>query len=305
MNSSFGRNLIVSTAAHCLIILILIFGVGFIPEQKPVEKIQVFDLVSEMEALPLPNPSNAPSSPLEPPAIPDLPPEPQPPSPPAYTEPIVPPESTPPPAEPMEPMIPDKLKPPVVKPKEPPKKIPPKTAVKPPPIKKDVAKPTIKPSNTEPKIKISTTPVKRPVLMAQNSKPTAAPTQSTGSAFNQNDFKIKLLGKLPPSDFVTVKGGNGSGQTTEFSSYFSKIIETMYHAWQSPFGMTSGTRTLVAIRIEKNGNISKVSLATSSGNKEMDDSALSAANSVQKLPPLPDGLGGSFVEININFKVQK
>ena len=79
----------------------------------------------------------------------------------------------------------------------------------------------------------------------------------------------------------------------------------MYNAWHPPFGLDEGLTAQILIRVEKNGAISKVSLASSSGNKFMDESTLAAANSVKKLSPLPQGLGDSFVEITIHFKKQK
>jgi TonB family protein len=327
MNSSFGRNLAISAAAHGFIILLLIFGLGFTLQDKPKENIQWIDLASGIEQLKptsssggqnSSNPNPTPSSPTEIPS-------PQPAQPIQSSPPVPQPQQQPqevpqPPVEPSEPIIASKPtptqkpKPPVVKP---PTKPPP--VQKPPsPPKKESPKETVKPKNPTPSpasdsqtIKPGDKKVTRVVANTSASTPVTNPPPTPGESFDAGKFAKNLLGKLPNGDgLVTQKDGTGSGtsatgQKNDFADYFNKIFVEMYNAWQSPFGIANGTETLVTIRIEKNGNISKVSLASSSGKKEMDDSALTAANSVKKLPPLPDGLGSSYAEITVHFKVQK
>ena len=62
--------------------------------------------------------------------------------------------------------------------------------------------------------------------------------------------------------------------------------------------------TLIKIKIDRAGHVSGVSLAKSSGNSTVDESALTAAQRVTQVEPLPKGLGDSDgYEVNIEFKL--
>jgi len=136
-------------------------------------------------------------------------------------------------------------------------------------------------------------------------------TSAGAGSYDAKAFANRLLGKMQGSGgLVTAKGATGTGtggagQPSPFAWYFNRVFQEMYAAWEPPFGLDEGLRTQVLIRVEKTGTITKVSLAASSRNKAMDDSALAAVNRVKKLPPLPEGLGGSFAEITVHFKVQR
>lgn len=71
--------------------------------------------------------------------------------------------------------------------------------------------------------------------------------------------------------------------------------------WVQPAGIAGDISTVVKIRIEKDGHISDVSLAQSSGNAIMDDSVLSAAKGVTQVDPLPAAIKDSFYIVPIEF----
>jgi TonB family protein len=61
---------------------------------------------------------------------------------------------------------------------------------------------------------------------------------------------------------------------------------------------------LVRIRIEKDGRISKFTIARPSGNVVVDESVAALAGRVTQVDPLPKGLvSGAFYEVNINFEL--
>jgi TonB family protein len=298
VQTPFRRNLAWSAVGHVGLLLLIGAVAAFAPVHKPVEIIQVMDLAPDLGVSP-PGPVTPPDS-----AAPTPAPEPLP-----APTPTVPPEPIPP-----EPIPPE------------PKPIPVPPAPQPPKpdaiTEKLVPKPTVKketPKPSRPKVAVNTNKV---VRVVRNTTPTPAratatrPASSASSGAARYDpkaFSARILKQMEGSGIgglVTAKGATGTGtggagQPNPFAWYFNRVFEEMYAAWQPPFGLDEGLRTQVLIRVEKNGIITKVSLAASSGNKSMDDSALAAANHVKKLPPLPDGLGGSFAEITVNFKVQR
>ncbi|MDK3162302.1 TonB family protein [Kamptonema cortianum] len=88
--------------------------------------------------------------------------------------------------------------------------------------------------------------------------------------------------------------GVSGGQESDFSAYFNHIRSRMIDSWDRPrdlLGPSQKLKTGIRMKISRNGNVSSVSLASSSGNSTWDESALAAARKVTKVNPLPDGLG--------------
>jgi TonB family protein len=118
------------------------------------------------------------------------------------------------------------------------------------------------------------------------------------------ESKYGRLGS-PDGSADGIAGGIGKG--SPFWSYYLQIHDRMYEAWEQPGQAVGFDKKLVAtvlLRIARNGRIEGVRLQHSSGNKLMDDSAVTAANSVPRLDPLPEGLGGDFAEISVNFRLE-
>ncbi|HEX4086046.1 MAG TPA: energy transducer TonB, partial [Chthoniobacteraceae bacterium] len=101
-------------------------------------------------------------------------------------------------------------------------------------------------------------------------------------------------------------GGDKEG---DFGWYNSMLHDRFYSRWDQPTNIVSATTkysTIVKIKIEKDGAISDVSLAQSSGNDQMDQSVMEAARRVTQVDPLPQGLGddGSY-EVKIEFELSQ
>jgi TonB family protein len=99
----------------------------------------------------------------------------------------------------------------------------------------------------------------------------------------------------------------GVGQGSPFWSYYLRVHDVMYEAWDQPGKAVDFDKKLVTtvlLRVARDGRIDGVRLAHSSGNQLMDDSVLSAAHRVPRLDPLPEGLGGDFAEISVNFRLE-
>lgn len=102
-----------------------------------------------------------------------------------------------------------------------------------------------------------------------------------------------------------IAGGVGKG--SPFWSYYMHVHDRMYEAWDQPGQALGFDKKLVAtivLRVARDGRIEGARLEHSSGNKLMDDSAVGAAHSVPRLDPLPEGLGGDFAEISVNFRLE-
>lgn len=99
----------------------------------------------------------------------------------------------------------------------------------------------------------------------------------------------------------------GVGKGSPFWSYYLHVHDRMYEAWEQPGQAVSLDKKLVTtilLRIARDGRIDAVRLEHSSGNKIMDDSVLAAAHNVPRLDPLPEGLGGDFADISVNFRLE-
>ena len=87
------------------------------------------------------------------------------------------------------------------------------------------------------------------------------------------------------------------------------LHDRFYSRWDQPTSIVTSTSkfsAIVKIRIEKDGTISDVSLASSSGNDVMDQSVMEAARRVTQVDPLPQGLGdGGPYEVKINFELSQ
>lgn len=116
--------------------------------------------------------------------------------------------------------------------------------------------------------------------------------------------KSKVIGS-PDGSPTGVPGGQGAG--TPFWWYYQQVHDRMYEAWEQPGDALNWDKRLMAtvlLRVARDGRVLDVSLRGSSGNRIMDNSALTAARKVQRLDPLPDGLGGETANITVNFRLE-
>ena len=193
---------------------------------------------------------------------------------------------------------------------------------------------TTKPVSPDKLTQTKTTPTA--TAQKTNEKPatSAAKTISAGTAASANSIRQRFASALaaaeggsPGGDNRTAGGGTGQskygrlgspdgaadgmaggvGKGSPFWSYYMHVHDRMYEAWEQPGQAVGFDKKLVAtilLRIARDGRIDGVRLERSSSNKLMDDSALGAARSVPRLDPLPQGLGGDYAEISVNFRLE-
>jgi len=99
--------------------------------------------------------------------------------------------------------------------------------------------------------------------------------------------------------------GSGGGTYDPLGWYYSMVRAAMYEAWQQPSALagTHGLLSRVLIRVQRDGQITRRTLVQPSGNALMDNSVMTAVESVQQLQALPPGFGGAYKEITIDFEL--
>ena len=98
--------------------------------------------------------------------------------------------------------------------------------------------------------------------------------------------------------------GTGGGLPSEFGWYYQLIKDAMDHAWTQPSQLQGHLTCVVFIRIQRDGTITNVWFDRKSGNPVMDDTVVSAVNSVGRIRPLPPGLGGGYADIPVEFELK-
>jgi TonB family protein len=162
----------------------------------------------------------------------------------------------------------------------------------PKPLPKPSAKPPPKP-----------TP-KKPVVAATTPKRSATKDKSDDS---KNELLAKKESGPGKSDSAGEGPGNGTAPASEFAWYRTMLHDRFHKEWQQPKSiLATGAKmsTLVKIRIEKDGRVSKFTILRPSGNVVMDESVAAITQRVTQVDPLPAGLvKGAYYEVQINFEL--
>ncbi len=176
------------------------------------------------------------------------------------------------------------------------------------------AKPTATPATPKPIPK--STP--RKTLVAKASpKPATKPKSSpaNASAKSEKKDKIVLAKKDPASPSAKAQGestgktGNvgGGSSASEFGWYGNMLHDRFYSAWIQPTTkVPSGAKisTLVNVRIEKDGRVSKFEVIKPSENATVNESVAAVAKQVSQVDPPPTGLiKGDHYDVKINFEL--
>ena len=181
-----------------------------------------------------------------------------------------------------------------------------------------------KPSAT-PASKVTTTPKptpKKTVVAKASPKPTAKhnPSPAKAKAKSEKKDEITLAKKdSAPQNASKSKAGSASGLPTvasakaggsnasEFGWYGNMLHDRFYRAWIQPTAnVATGTKisTLVKVRIEKDGRVSKFEIIKPSENAVVNESVRVVAKEVTQLDAPPTGLiKGDHYDVNINFEL--
>jgi outer membrane biosynthesis protein TonB len=181
------------------------------------------------------------------------------------------------------------------------------------------AKPSVTPTlraKTSPKPIPKTTPKK--TLVAKGSpKPAAKPKSSPVKANAKSEKKDKIT--LATKDSASQSGSGQGGSTgkagsassgssgSEFGWYGNMLHDRFYSAWIQPTtNVPSGAKisTLVNVRIEKDGRVSKFEIGKPSENVTVNESVAAVAKQISHVDPPPTGLiKGDHYDVKINFEL--
>jgi TonB family protein len=180
------------------------------------------------------------------------------------------------------------------------------------------AKPSATPAlraKTTPKPIAKPTPRKTVVAKA-SPKPATKLKPSPAKANAKSEKKDKIV--LAKKDSASQSGSGQSGSTgkagsaggsneSEFGWYGNMLHDRFYSAWIQPtMNVPSGAKisTLVNVRIEKDGRVSKFEIAKPSENATVNESVAAVARQINQVDPPPTGLiKGDHYQVKINFEL--
>lgn len=164
----------------------------------------------------------------------------------------------------------------------------------PKPTAKETPKPTPKKS-VEPKATPKASPKKE---KDDSEKKSPTPIKESSASSNQTSNK---------TDSSAKGSGNETKQPSELAWYGTMLHDRFHKAWEQPKSIVAtGAKmsTIVKIRIEKDGRVSKFTIVKPSGNVVVDESVSAIAQRVTQVDPLPEGLAkGAYYEVKIDFEL--
>src|SRR6266436_2097667 len=193
------------------------------------------------------------------------------------------------------------------------------TAIPKPTATATPAKPTATPAL---RAKITPKPIPKPtpkktLVTKASPKPATKPKPSPAKANAKSEKKDKIT--LVKKDSASQNGSGQSGSTgkaasasdgssaSEFGWYGNMLHDRFYSAWIQPTtNVPSGAKisTLVNVRIEKDGRVSKFEIAKPSENATVNESVAAVARQINQVDPPPTGLiKGDHYDVKINFEL--
>ena len=178
------------------------------------------------------------------------------------------------------------------------------------PFPKPAATPTPKPKVT-PKPLPKPTPKKTMVAKA-SPKPSAKAKPSPAKSKNDKGLTAKTRTSSQSGTEKagsTAKGGSAGGgsSASEFGWYGHMLHDRFYSAWIQPTtNVASGSKisTLVKVRIEKDGRVSKFEVIKPSENIVVNESVAAIGKRISEVDPPPAGLAtGDHYDVKINFEL--
>jgi outer membrane biosynthesis protein TonB len=173
----------------------------------------------------------------------------------------------------------------------------PKSAPRPTPKKTVLVKAPKSPTHANPSLRKSNE--KQTDSSKQEKKSAKTVSAKTKSSADNASGKTGSAGKAGST--------SGGSNASEFGWYGNMLHDRFYSAWIQPTStVASGAKisTLVKVRIEKDGRVSKFDVIKPSENVVVNESVAAIAKRVTEVDPPPTGLAnGNHYDVKINFEL--
>lgn len=98
---------------------------------------------------------------------------------------------------------------------------------------------------------------------------------------------------------------NKAIETQQIDNSIQQYMDNMQHTvkanWTPKANTEKPIRVVLKYRIHKNGEISNIEVLKTSGDKQMDETAIEAVKKSSPLAELPDALPKNYVDVNFSF----
>jgi hypothetical protein len=152
--------------------------------------------------------------------------------------------------------------------------------------------------------KASPKPSLKPKQSSAKSSEKSAKNEKTALAKNESQSQS---GSGKPSSTGKVSHAGGGTSASEFGWYGNMLHDRFYSAWIQPTtSVPSGSKfsTLVKLRIEKDGRVSKFEVIKPSDNVVVNESVAAIAKRVTEVDAPPTALlNGGHYDVKINFEL--
>ena len=176
---------------------------------------------------------------------------------------------------------------------------------KPTPRATAIPKSTATPEAAKPKPTPKPTPKKTQVTKASH-KPLPKAKPSSAKA-NEKSEKNEKGSQTGPDKLAKSAVSSGTTTTSEFGWYGNMLHDRFYSAWIQPTThVPTGAKisTLVKVRIQKDGRVSKFEIIKPSENAVVNESVAAVAKQVSEVDSPPTGLiKGDHYDVKINFEL--
>jgi colicin import membrane protein len=117
---------------------------------------------------------------------------------------------------------------------------------------------------------------------------------------NKNKTTPVKINKIESS----VKQANISSLSLTVPQWYISLVQSSIKENWEIYNILGSRSTTVSFRIFRNGRIDNISLEKSSGNSSFDRSVIDAVKETKNLPPFPQEISESYLDIVIDFKTE-
>lgn len=114
----------------------------------------------------------------------------------------------------------------------------------------------------------------------------------------------RLESRVQARSAVGAGAGGGSTANKFYNTYYGILTAHIHRHWVLPETgrKLKGLEATVVLRIRRDGQLERMWLEKSSGNRRLDDSALRAVRRAAPLPSFPSGIRQRVLELGFNFR---